>query len=197
MRNLLKGSDAITGMDLNVFLRDYEPQLRNVRCLYVIQPMMERSAITKFGIAGELYGNAYKRLRDYQIEYGDATKKNDCKGTWIYYCGITKYNPYVLPANTEVRKTETYLKRLFKSKLEKKRGTERVKVSPQKVIEVIQSIRFKDAVKDEVRRQEFKTLSRLRTTKETLPLNAVTRLRSPRMYSPTPQELFKSTSFVE
>ena len=81
---------------------------------------MERSAITKFGIAGELYGNAYKRLRDYQIEYGDATKKNDCKGTWIYYCGITKYNPYVLPANTEVRKTETYLKRLFKSKLEKK-----------------------------------------------------------------------------
>ena len=111
---------------------DYEPQLRNVRCLYVIQPMMERSAITKFGIAGELYGNAYKRLRDYQIEYGDATEKNDCKGTWIYYCGITKYNPYVLPANTEVRKTETYLKRLFKSKLEKKRGTERVKVSPQK-----------------------------------------------------------------
>ena len=79
MRNLLTGSDAITGMDLNVFLRDYEPQLRNVRCLYVIQPMMERSAITKFGIAGELYGNAYKRLRDYQIEYGDATKKTIVK----------------------------------------------------------------------------------------------------------------------
>ncbi len=165
MRNLLTGEDAKFGMDLGFFLLKYKQQMVNTRALYIVEPKLEKGKVIKFGIAGEKTGESWKRLRDYQIQYGDEDRINDCKGVWIWYCGITKYDPNTSDANSEVRKTETNLKRVFKSRTEKGRGTERITINPQKLIDYIQNHKFYDEDPDMKKREEIKVRSSQRQAK--------------------------------
>ena len=86
-------------------------------------------------------GDAYARLKEYEILYGEYDKKNKCKGVKIWFCGITEYNRLVEAPNTQVQKLENKLKREYKMKGDVLRGTERLtNVSAQALIKRVKEI---------------------------------------------------------
>tara|TARA_B110000046_G_scaffold39369_1_gene43342 strand:+ start:207 stop:470 length:264 start_codon:yes stop_codon:yes gene_type:complete len=70
MRDLLEGNEK--GMDLHEFLIKFGGKLRHVRAMYIVEPNLEKGKVIKFGIAGTNTGNAYARLKEYEILYGEA-----------------------------------------------------------------------------------------------------------------------------
>jgi hypothetical protein len=134
MKNLVPSG----GMELATFLDKYGSQLRHTRVLYVVEPNLEKGKVVKFGIAGENTGNAYARLNEYVINYGKSDSKNKCKGVKIWYCGVTEYSRDVTPTQSQVHKIELRLKKDERIKKNIARGTERVKMTPQQIISIIQ-----------------------------------------------------------
>ena len=137
MRNLLENSKP---MYMKQFLAKYENELTHKRALYVVAPNLEKNEACKFGIAGSSSGNAYRRLNEYRILYGDKDKNNECKGVLIYYCGVTEYNRLVEITNTQVYKIEKKLKDKFNTETLEGRGVERVKAKPETIIEEIKRL---------------------------------------------------------
>jgi len=125
MKELIRSE---VGIKLEDFLLQYGSKLKHTRALYVVSPNMEKNKVYKFGIAGTNTGNAYGRLNEYVILYGENDKKNTCKGVKIHYCGITEYNRLVLPEKSKVFQLELKLKQDLKAEesIAKGRGSERV-----------------------------------------------------------------------
>lgn len=131
--------------DLRDFLTRLGGELNNVRALYIVEPLLEKGQMIKFGVAGMSSGNAYNRLNDYAITYGDKTKANDCKGVIVHFVGVTEYNRHVQIEKSQVYQLERYLKQTYKSVTETGRGTERVpKAKLQDIMREIRSKKFKD-----------------------------------------------------
>jgi len=132
-------------MDLREFLTKFAHSLRNVRALYIVEPLLEKGKTIKFGVAGMSSGNAYHRLQEYAVTYGDRTKDNDCKGVLVHFVGITEYDRLVQPEKSQVYLLEKHLKTEYRSTTEPGRGTERVakKYLPA-ILSTIRSKRFKD-----------------------------------------------------
>ena len=132
-------------MDLRAFLTKYCGQLTGVRVFYILEPLLEQGKTIKFGIAGMNSGNAFQRLTEYSILYGDKSSSNECKGVIVHFVGLTEYNRMVQPESSQVYQLEKYLKQTYKSVTEKGRGTERVPKSKlQEIMREIRSRRFKD-----------------------------------------------------
>ena len=125
MKELIRSE---VGIKLEDFLLQYGSKLKHTRALYVVSPNMEKNKVYKFGIAGTNTGNAYGRLNEYVILYGENDKKNTCKGVKNHYCGITEYNRLVLPEKSKVFQLELKLKQDLKAEesIAKGRGSERV-----------------------------------------------------------------------
>jgi hypothetical protein len=132
-------------MDLGEFLSKYGAELRGVRAFYIVEPLLEKGASIKFGVAGMDSGNAYERFRSYAILYGGKSKDNECKGVLVHYVGIVKYNRLVEKTNAEVWKLERFLKSEYKTVTDPDRGEERV---PKKhlptIMRYIRSKKFSD-----------------------------------------------------
>ena len=133
------------GIKLEDFLQINGSKLRHSRALYVVAPKMEKNKVYKFGIAGTNTGNAYSRLNEYVILYGENDKNNCCKGVMIHYCAITEYNRLVLAEKSQVSQIELKLKQQLKAteSIAKGRGSERVlstKVSIKSLLEKIKSL---------------------------------------------------------
>lgn len=132
-------------MDLKDFLAQYGSQLKNVRAFYIVEPLLEKGKTIKFGIAGMSTGNAYHRLNQYQVLYGEKTKQNNCKGVIVHYVGVTEYNRQVQMERSQIYQLEKFLKTEYKSTTEPGRGSERVsKDFLQDILRTIRSKRFKD-----------------------------------------------------
>ncbi|UYE94494.1 hypothetical protein PGVV14_0016 [Preplasmiviricota sp. Gezel-14T] len=125
MKDLIHSAE---GIRLEDFLKTHGSKLKHTRALYVVAPNMEKNKVYKFGIAGTNTGNAYQRLNEYVILYGENDKKNTCKGVLIHYCGTTEYNRLVLPEKSKVFQLELKLKQDLKATegIAKGRGSERV-----------------------------------------------------------------------
>jgi hypothetical protein len=133
-------------MQLHDFLSKYGPQLRGVRAFYIVEPRLDRGKIVKFGVAGMDSGNAFDRLRSYDIAYGRKGKENDCLGVIIHYCGIVTYNRNVEKRNTEIWKLEHHLKIKYNTKSDSERGEERVsKTKLHEIKNYIRTQRFVDS----------------------------------------------------
>ena len=131
--------------DLTKVLEQHWGDLQNVRCFYIVEPLLERGQTIKFGIAGMSSGKPWDRLKEYQILYGDRTDENTAKGVTVHFVGTTKYNRLVKKENTEIYKLERNLKKQFGSHTEPFRGTERIskRCLPQ-ILETIKSKSFYD-----------------------------------------------------
>lgn len=173
MRNLVPDKK---GMDLSIFLLKYKSEMRNTRAFYVVEPKIDSreknvaaKSNVKIGIAGAKYGDSWGRLKQYEITYGRNERRNDCRGVWIWYCGITQYDPLVLEKNCQVRKMETWLKRVYRNQNLIARGTERIKKTPQQVLKDVRAIAELNSMKDEIadqnRRDEVKKISKERKDK--------------------------------
>jgi hypothetical protein len=140
MKTLIKQT-----MDLGEFLRRYGRDLRGVRAFYIVEPLLEKGASIKFGVAGMDSGNAYERFKSYMITYGNRSKENECKGVLVHYVGIVKYNRLVVKTNTEVWKLERFLKIEYSGVTDPERGEERVpKKHLPEIMKYIQSKKFAD-----------------------------------------------------
>ena len=133
------------GIRLEDFLKMHAPKLRHSRAFYVVAPNMEKKSIYKFGVAGTNTGNAYHRLNEYVILYGENDTKNSCRGVVIHYCAITEYNRLVLAEKSQVSQLELKLKQNLKANesIAKGRGSERVlstKVSIKSILENIKGL---------------------------------------------------------
>ena len=78
--------------------------LKHTRAFYVLMPSLEQGEVFKFGVAGISTGNAYNRINEYRINYGEFDSKNGCKGVMLYYLGMTEYNRLVLAEKSNVVK---------------------------------------------------------------------------------------------
>lgn len=144
MKTLIKQT-----IDLSEFLSKYGSQLRGVRAFYIVEPLLERGASIKFGVAGMDNGNAYERFKSYEITYGKRSRDNDCKGVLVHYVGIVTYNRLVEKTKTEVWKLERFLKSEYKANTDRERGEERVpKKHLQNIMNYLQSKRFADVETD-------------------------------------------------
>jgi hypothetical protein len=155
MRALIK-----TPIDLAEFLKKYGHELRGVRAFYIVEPLLEKGANIKFGVAGMDSGNAYERFRSYQIAFGNKAKDNPCKGVIVHYVGITEYNRLVERPKSEVWRLERFLKGEYRTITDPERGEERVpKDKLQEILRYIRAQKFKDV--ETVRRpgQRTTTLS--------------------------------------
>lgn len=142
MKNLLKGQPP---MYLEKFISKYEDVLKHTRCLYVVEPNLDKGEIVKFGIAGMSNGNSYARLKEYITLYGEKDEKNECKGVKIHFCGVTDYNRLVWHTQTEIHKVENKLKNIFKSTTDALgRGSERTTASIEDVLQKIKEISRKE-----------------------------------------------------
>ncbi len=132
--------------DLKKVLEQHWGDLQNVRCFYIVEPLMERGQTIKFGIAGMSSGKPWDRLNEYRILYGDRTDENTAKGVTVHFVGITKYNRLVKKENTEIYKLERNLKKTYGSVTEPFRGSERIskRYLPQ-ILEAINSKSFSDS----------------------------------------------------
>ena len=140
MKTLIKQT-----MDLGEFLSKYGAELRGVRAFYIVEPLLEKGASIKFGVAGMDNGNAYERFRSYSILYGGRSKDNECKGVLVHYVAIVKYNRLVEKTKTEVWKLERFLKREYKTVTDPERGEERVpKNHLPDILRYVRSKRFSD-----------------------------------------------------
>ena len=101
--------------DLKKVLEQHWGDLQNVRCFYIVEPLLERGQTIKFGIAGMSSGKPWDRLKEYQILYGDRTDENTAKGVTVHFVGTTKYNRLVKKEKTEIYKLERNLKKQFGS----------------------------------------------------------------------------------
>lgn len=140
MRNLLEKQKA---MYMEDFLEKYKEELKHKRALYVVVPNLEKDEATKFGIAGTSSGNAFRRLNEYRILYGEKDRQNPCKGVKIYYCGITEYNRLVELTHTQVYKIEKKLKDKFNAETLEGRGVERVTSKPKVIIAEIERLKMR------------------------------------------------------
>jgi len=132
-------------MNLKTVLQKYAPLLRNVRAFYIVEALMDKGTVVKFGIAGMSSGNAYHRLEQYNITYGAESKDNTCRGVLVHYIGITEYNRLVKMENTQIYQLEKFLKKEYNSQTEPGRGSERVsKVHLQSILRTIRTKRFQD-----------------------------------------------------
>jgi len=155
-------------MDLRDFLTRYGGQLSNVRLLYIVEPLLEKGKMVKFGVAGMSSGNAFNRLNDYAITYGDKTKANDCKGVIVHFVGVTEYNRHVQIEKSQVYQLEKYLKQTYKSVTEKGRGSERIpKAKLQEIMRTIRAQKFKD-VPTVLRETNRETTKRFQSDKKAL-----------------------------
>ena len=122
--------NSLAGMKLEDALVKYKDKLGNdKRLLYVLKTNMEKG-LTKFGIAID---KPFKRLSDYVTLYGNNDTNNACSGVQIYFIGVTEYNRLVEPKNSQVAQIE---KKLI-AKFEGIRGRERVKATPETIINFI------------------------------------------------------------
>lgn len=112
-------------IDLHEFLTRFGHKLRGVRGFYIVEPILERGLTVKYGVCGLTSGNAFHRLREYDIIYG-RQGQNDCKGVILHYLATTVYNRLVEPQHSAVWKMELYLKGKYKSITEPGRGSERI-----------------------------------------------------------------------
>jgi hypothetical protein len=112
-------------IDLHEFLSRFGHKLRGVRGFYIVEPILERNSAVKYGVCGLTSGNAFHRLREYDIIYG-RQGDNDCKGVILHYLATTTYNRLVEPQHSAVWKMELHLKRKYKSITEPGRGSERI-----------------------------------------------------------------------
>jgi len=136
-----------TPVPLGEFLETNAAALRNKRAFYIVEPLLEKDKVIKFGIAGMQSGHPYTRLNEYNIIYGTQTRANSCKGVKVHFVGVTEYDRMVSPTNTQVARLERQLKQLYKTKTEKGRGTERV--AKEYLADILQTIRDSKLV-DEV-----------------------------------------------
>ena len=131
--------------DLGEFLSKYGAELRGVRAFYIVEPLLEKGASIKFGVAGMDNGNAYERFKSYMITYGNKSKENECKGVLVHYVGVVKYNRLVEKTNSEVWKLERFLKGEYRTVTDPERGEERVpKKHLPNIMRYIRSKRFTD-----------------------------------------------------
>ena len=170
MRNLItKGP-----MRLEDALKEFGPQLRHTRAFYVLQPNLEQGEVFKFGVAGISTGNAYNRVNEYRINYGEFDAKNQCKGVLIYYLGVTEYNRLVLAEKSQVFKIELKLKQDYKSTTEERaegpsnrgtgfraegRGAERLKTSAISIQDFLK--RVKELNREEELEDEEKVIDKV------------------------------------
>lgn len=146
MRTLVDRATPLTDV-----LKKHGADLRKKRAFYVVEANLERGKTIKYGIAGVEKGNAYGRMREYQLLYGTETKKNDCLGVKVHYLGTTAYNSQVEPKKTEVAKVEASIKKQVKSRTMSSeatglnRGFERTDaVNRRKIVNIAKSREFKD-----------------------------------------------------
>ena len=133
--------------DLKDVLQRHGAELSaHARAFYIIEPRLEKNSIIKFGVAGMGSGNAYSRLNEYRILYGETKKGNECQGVIVHYIGITAYDRLVRAEHTQVYKLEQHLKKTYKSITEKThRGTERVpKTKLPEIMDEIRRKKFND-----------------------------------------------------
>lgn len=115
----------------------------NCRAFYIVEALMDKGQVIKFGVAGISGGRAFSRLRDYDIMYGRKAKQNDCKGVIVHYVGVTEYNSQVETKNSLVWKLEHHFKTTRGSVTV--RGSERVPKSHLKdMLEYISNSQFRD-----------------------------------------------------
>lgn len=109
-------------MKLEDALAKFGSLLRHTRAFYVLQANLEQGEVFKFGVAGISTGNAYNRINEYRINYGEFDSKNGCKGVMLYYLGITEYNRLVLAEKSQVFQIELKLKQKYNSTTEERAG---------------------------------------------------------------------------
>jgi len=180
MKNVLNGNERKNGMDLAEFLLKYKDELHKTRVFYILQAKLESKDVLKFGIAGMENGDSYNRLKQYEITYGKESRRNDCKGVWVWYVGKTKFNPNVLYKNSQVKKLEDYIKNKYKTRREKERGTERIKIEPQKLINEVE--KYLKGIRDEEVDVEKRKLIKTRSLQRTLSLQRQTSLLGNKKY---------------
>lgn len=119
------------GIDLEVFIRDYEKDLLNSRVFYVLSPNQED--VFKVGIAGDSDGKAKGRFEQYRLYYGSATHRNSCLGVKVHFACSTKFNKMVEPKNSYIFKLELCMKRALNKRPFLKRGREWLSASLVKI----------------------------------------------------------------
>ena len=177
MRNLVDKP-----MKLEDALAKFGSLLKHTRAFYVLMPSLEQGEVFKFGVAGISTGNAYNRINEYRINYGEFDSKNGCKGVMLYYLGITEYNRLVLAERSQVFQIELKLKQKYKSTTEERaggatnrgtgfraegRGSERLKTSKVSIESFITEVkklnREVEETPEEITRDARDTTQRYRT----------------------------------